>query len=78
MTTITKRKDILEFLTEVEINPKEILKYKVNTKNVNQNDYINVTLYSMLESYLLSEDYTFKNFRKDLYIVRKNVKYKFN
>ena len=78
MTTIKTREDILEFLIEVEITPKEILKHKVNTQNKKNNDYINNTLHSMLEAYLLEEDYTFKNFKEDLYIVRKNVNNKFN
>lgn len=78
MDTINTRQDILNFLIEVEIEPKKILRHKVNTKSKKQNEYLNNILYSILESYLLQDDYTFNNFKDDLYITRKNVNNKFN
>ena len=72
MKILEKRNDILDFLVDVEINPKNIL--KVNIKN----EWLSKTLNSMLESYLLDVEYNRNDFNADLRIVEKNVRNKFN
>ncbi len=70
--TITSREELFEFLIEVEISPKVILKHKI------KNDYISYQLNSMLELYLLDEDYDRKDFNSDLLSLTKYVRNKVN
>tara|TARA_R110002020_G_scaffold307708_1_gene523489 strand:- start:418 stop:762 length:345 start_codon:yes stop_codon:yes gene_type:complete len=72
MGTITTRKDILEFLIDVEMSPKKILSVSIS------NEWLSKTLKSMLESYLLEDDYNKKDFDLDLQVVTRTVFNKFN
>jgi len=78
MKTISTRQEILEFLIDVEINPKEILKTKIEHKNKLCNDWLNNQLKTMIELYLLDNDYTKKDFNNTLQSITKNVTNKFN
>lgn len=72
MKTITTRQEILDFLIDVEINPKEVLKHKI------KNEWLSKELNSMLESLLLDDDYNRNDFNNDLQILTINVTNKFN
>ena len=72
MTTITTRQEILDFLIDVEINPKEILKHKI------KNEWLSKQLNSMLELLLLDDDYSRSEFNNDLQTLTRNVTNKFN
>ena len=72
MTIIVTRQEILEFLIDVEINPKEILKHKI------KNEWLSRELNSMLESLLLDDDYNRNDFNNDLQVLTRNVTNKFN
>ena len=72
MTIIKTRQEILNFLIDVEISPKEILKHEI------KNEWLFNQLNSMLRSYLLDSDYTRLDFNNDLQVLRRNVTNKFN
>lgn len=72
MATIKTREEILDLLIDVEINPKEILKHNI------ENDYISKQLNSMLELYLLDDDFSRKDFNDDLAVLTRIVTNKFN
>ena len=77
MTNLQTRDEILNFLIEVELNPKTILNHTINTTNSIKNDYLNNELKSLLESYLLDETFTKKDLNLNLNILTKNVYNKF-
>ena len=77
MTNLETRNEILNFLIEVEMNPKSILKNNISTNNSSKNDYLNNELNLLLESYLLDETFTKKDFNNCLNVLTRTVTNKF-
>ena len=77
MTNLNTRNEILNFLIEVEMNPKSILKHTISTNNSSKNEYLTNELNLLLESYLLDDEFTKNDFNESLQIITKNVTNKF-
>lgn len=72
MKIISTRQEILDFLIDVEINPKDVLKHEI------KNEWLSKELNSMLELLLLDDSYYRNDFNNDLKVLTRNVTNKFN
>ena len=77
MKNLITRDEILNFLIDVEISPKLILSYSINTKNSSKNEYLSNELKLLIESYLLDDNFTKNDFNESLQVITKNVTNKF-
>jgi len=77
MKNLITRDEILNFLIDVEMSPKLILSYSINTKNSSKNEYLSNELKLLIESYLLDDNFTKNDFNESLQVITKNVTNKF-